>query len=1056
MTFEEIMQKEHFMPNPDQREVIESTSNTVVSAGAGAGKTAVLSWRFLRLVMEEKVKPEEILTLTFTKKAASEMRERIYSRLLQAQGSIPGDSLTSFGNATISTLDSFCAQVVRSDSTTYGLPRDISNLSDDDLDDMAERLAHRFLSDPANMEESRVIASLFMPSDLMEKFFGRIARLTSLAGNYDAERITMEFHADLKRLYDSYRSQLEPLYEKLGEMAMKDNFRLVYNRILEHFKNETMTEEDDFNLGLTRDQTIKDLVSEIRKYCAKNSGYATLQSIVKSGDDVPILQKAIEIFTDMVNSEKRRLGALTFKDVSDLAVAILRDNLKLRSVYKRRFKYIMIDEFQDNNTSQRDLLFLLAEREDLKGESGVVPSVDDLDGGKLFFVGDEKQSIYRFRGADVSVFRGLQRDLGKNGQALSLHTNYRSQEKLIRHFNDVFSKVLEDDGQDYEARFAPIEAGRKPDGTDSKIILSVYDSNDIEDEDLDGGMLEAEAIGDYCTRILETDEFLVDGKRPKPSDIAIIFSSSTNQMNIEKALKRRGIDYQIAETRSLMLDAVSSDFYSFINYILYPEDTRSYAALLKSPFCGLCEKSIRNIIVDKADVEGVDRARFEAFSSFLEKVRECAFRLSITQLLEMLYIEGGYKAYLSSNGDRLSFIEHYDYLFSYAVKYDDEGRGLCDYARFIRNSLGKGGKLPETNVLKRERSGVQIMTVHKSKGLEFKVVIFAGIGREGQKDGDNSVFEYHGNLVASENKGVQRILEKDRKEKELAELKRVMYVALTRAKDHLILMGGFKLTSKGSLSCGDILKWYFNSIGADPQSLECKNPDVVIEDISATKKEGWEPPEEIPFKVFEESDFVEFTSRETRVSVTGLKKRSDQNDISDDVVTLKKYSIDSIIGTSNLQDKFGTLCHLVLEHLLRFGSYEDVECAICESESENRELLLQARAFADSFIRSDFYEKRVKGRRTLEEIRFYTFDEAVPDAAVEGVIDLLVLGEDFNLVVDYKSDSIRNPEEHRIQVLSYVKVAEQIYGKRCYGTLYYLRDGSLGGYWDGNGNEVSL
>ena len=97
----------------------------------------------------------------------------------------------------------------------------------------------------------------------------------------------------------------------------------------------------------------------------------------------------------------------------------------------------------------------------------------------------------------------------------------------------------------------------------------------------------------------------------------------------------------------------------------------------------------------------------------------------------------------------------------------------------------------------------------------------------------------------------------------------------------------------------------------------------------------------------------------------------------------------------------------------------------------------------------------MKGRKTLEELRFYTFDEEAPDVALEGVIDLLVLGEDYNLVVDYKSDSFRNPEEHRIQILSYVKVAEQIYGKRCYGTLYYLRDGSLGGFWDRDGNPVS-
>ena len=216
---------------------------------------------------------------------------------------------------------------------------------------------------------------------------------------------------------------------------------------------------------------------------------------------------------------------------------------------------------------------------------------------------------------------------------------------------------------DYSARYNPILEGRGADGTESRIILSVYDRSSIDDEDLDSGSLEAEAIGDYCVRILKTDEFLVNGKRPRPEDVAIIFRSSSNQMNIEKALKRRGIEYQIAEARSLMLDAVSSDFYCLLNQVLYPEDTRSLVALLKSPFCGLCEESIHNVMVKNADVLPSDSERYQAFKSFMETVRKSAFRLDLASLLEMIYIHGGYMAYLKSNDDRQTFLEHYEYLF---------------------------------------------------------------------------------------------------------------------------------------------------------------------------------------------------------------------------------------------------------------------------------------------------------------------------------------------------------------------------------------------------------
>ena len=179
MTFAQIMKKEEFIPNDEQNSVIGTTGNTVVSAGAGAGKTAVLSWRFLRLVMEENVKPEQILTLTFTKKAASEMRSRIYRRLVKAKDSLPPDTLDSFSRASISTLDSFCSKIVRSDVTRFGLPRDVVNLSDEDLEILSERLAVNFLENPENSEEAKALSQLLMPADLMKSFFSAIARRCS-------------------------------------------------------------------------------------------------------------------------------------------------------------------------------------------------------------------------------------------------------------------------------------------------------------------------------------------------------------------------------------------------------------------------------------------------------------------------------------------------------------------------------------------------------------------------------------------------------------------------------------------------------------------------------------------------------------------------------------------------------------------------------------------------------------------------------------------------------------------------------------------------------------
>ncbi|MCQ2413154.1 MAG: UvrD-helicase domain-containing protein, partial [Sphaerochaetaceae bacterium] len=933
MTFDQIMNAEEFVLNDEQKKVVDSTINTVVSAGAGAGKTAVLSWRFLKLVMEKGARPDEILTLTFTKKAASEMRERIYKRLLQAKDSLGEGFLESFSQATISTLDSFCLQIVRGDCISYGLPRDISNLSEDDLSSLVERLSFRFLADPANRDVRDAIAALLLPSELMDKFFMLIAQSVSLCGDYDASRVYASFLANAKAMYQSQLDDLVNMLDHFGEMRLTPGLRMQYSRIRKNVEDQCVGEKDYFFLTGIRDEAIKDYVNNgIAKILNKDGGFMTLQNLAK-GDagEVPKLQIAVERFAKMLNAEKRRLGSLSFNDISDLSVSILKNNLKLREVYKKRYKFIMIDEFQDNNSKQRDLLFLLAEKLSLQGISGHVPTVEELEPEKLFFVGDEKQSIYKFRGAEVSVFRALQDEIGKTGNALSLSMNYRSQPKLIDHFNKVFAKVLADGSHDYDARFAPIAAGRKPNGTDTRIIFAAYNKDKALPDGIDDfNMLEAEAIGNYCVDILTTDDYLVDGRRPRPEEIAILFGTASNQMNIEKALKRRNLSYQITETRSLMLDAVASDFYNYINCILYPEDRRSMVALYKSPFCGMCEQSIHNVLFEDKAVVSVDAKRYEAFQELFAELQSSAFRMTLAQLLETLYIQGGYKAYLEHSRDSHSFIEHYEYLYSYALKYDSEGRGMTDFAKFLRDNLGSSEKLPEATVLHRQRSGIQVMTVHKSKGLEFKVVIYCGIGGKTRSDSANYVFKYSGDLIATEQKRILKVLEEDKAQKELAEKRRLMYVALTRAQEHLILIGGFKMVSGCIPSSGDVFMWYKDAVGASFENFTCKDPDVIVEDVG---NPGFRTMPGSRDNVIEKVSEAVFESHPDRISVTDLK-HYDGTFVP--AKALPTYDADAIVVAKGLQDKFGTLCHYVLEVLMRDGSYDSVECNITDSERDNQ------------------------------------------------------------------------------------------------------------------------
>ena len=1057
MTLDQIMENEKFFPDDEQRAVIETTGNTVVSAGAGAGKTAVLSWRFLRLVMQENVKPEQILTLTFTKKAANEMRSRIYKCLVKAKESLPEDTLDSFRKASISTLDSFCSKIVRSDVTRFGLPRDVANLSDEDLDSLSERLAVRFLGDPENSEEAKALSSLLMPAAVMGSFFSVISRNSSIARDYDSARITTSFRETVREEYFRRKEEALKLIEQLSEMNLSDSFRDDVNAIGKAIDTDSIGETDDFNLRRARDPETKELARDIRELVLKNSGFADLRAIA-FGEGISILQRAVEKFTKLLNEEKKRVGALTFNDVADLSVRILRDNAALRDTYKKNYRFIMIDEFQDNNSLQRDLLFLLSERTDKAAVSGEIPSVADLEPSKLFFVGDEKQSIYKFRGADVSVFRRLENEMKKNGSSLTLSSNYRSQKKLINHFNAVFDRILtpsDSDFREFEARSNPIKPGRKGDGTDAEIILSVFRQDMIDRDLFDKDSFEAEIIGEWCRKVLDENDtdFLIAGEHPKPSDIAILFRTAGNQMNIEKALKRRGIPYQLTETRSLMIDAVANDFYSFINCIVYPKDIRSFVAVLKSPFCGMSEENIKYVLNEDIDsIPEIDKDRFNAFSAFFASMKEKAFRLTLSQFLEALWIEGGYKAFIESEYDREVFAEHYEYLYSYAVAMESEGNGLAAFARFLRDNTGQSEKLPETPVLFKEKTGVQLMTVHKSKGLDFKIVIFAGMGTRPKADASSYVFRWKDGLVATENKNILNVLEKEARDKEEAELKRILYVALTRAKDHLILSGGYKVNKDGSPSCGPILKKYMEAVGFDP-SLNCCNLKEVsvsdwtdfIPDSTRTHREKNAADVRDAYPVFVESSL---TSAVTASHEEGLSFSEGEK--------LPVFDSDPITVSQGLRDKFGTLCHSALELFFKDGNTDALSCDFCATEGENRILLARARAFAQGFSDSSFYKEHIEGHKTHPEMRFYTYDENNPDIAVEGVIDLLVEGNDYNLVVDYKTDALRNPEVHKHQLMTYVRVAKELTGKESRGVLYYLRDGSLGPVWDKDGKEITI
>lgn len=1041
--------------NEEQLAAVFSDKNTVVSAGAGSGKTSVLSVRFLRLLLEGRAGSDEILTLTFTRKAALEMGERIRKLVSLAGPEVGHENLEKLSKAEISTLDSFASQIVRMDCVRYGISRDFQMEDGMTRDAKVRRLAHDFLSDPANSDECAVLTRCYSPSQVVDSFFALVDGYVTITGDYDAASTASWLEGLLKADYGKLRHQLVLMLKDLVPIATDKN----RGSALAHLSH--LDEDGDGDIGEVfktarftaggKNEDMKELIREYKELAPK---YMILQRHLSGGLPYDKLLSAIEKFASMLKREKRRGSLLSFGDVANLALVILKENAEVRTWFKNRFKAVMIDEFQDNNSLQRDLMFLLAEKKGLCC-TGRVPTVDELEDGMLFFVGDEKQSIYRFRGADVSVFRALQDEIAASGGTLiHLSHNYRSAPGLVRHFNSVFSSVMGGCQEDYEARYEESLAGRPQ--TPCSISLLIGDKDALKGTDGDAlspDECEAEDVASLIDEMLGSDHYLVDGRRPGQSDIAVLFHRRSHQVSFEAALKRHGISYQVASPKSLMQEALASDYYHLMEAALHPDEPFYLLTVLRSPFARISDKGIKAIADGGLDAlqDGKDRSRLESFLVFFNDLKDKVSRLSLPKLLDHIYYEGGYHAFLQSDASYKGYEEHHEYLFSYAVAYQDAGLGVTDFLSFLRGRLGSRERLDDISVLHERKEGVQLMTVHASKGLEFPIVIVASCGSGANSAADsNYVYMHRGRLVASVDKDLRSYLDDEGRQMDIAEQKRLLYVALTRAERHLIVSGLVRVTTTGGYSSNPFFRSYLEAVSWNPQTGTALD-GVVIRQIRKHVR-SYDGRHDDSFLRSLESAAKDHACPVFKSRAQRVKPSEEDAIIQGAVLPLPSFDSDSICISKEDSAVLGTSIHAYIEHSLKD---EDIGPAFADSlfsGPAGHALRSDVIKMADNFLSSSFW-KSLDSFDRMNEWRFMAYDED-SDSVVEGVVDLIVdLGARL-LVVDFKSDRTKAEWRHKSQVLAYLKAVQAAFRKPAVGCLFFLREDVPSTLWDAEGGEV--
>jgi ATP-dependent exoDNAse (exonuclease V) beta subunit len=747
-------------PNREQLRAIEEPGVVFVSAGAGTGKTTVIVERFCRAVCERGLDVDSILVITYTERAAGELRGRIRRRLHELERH---DLARDLDAAWISTIHGFCHRLLKAHPFAAGIDPRFRVLDDSQgrvLRGEAFREALEEFCKGGDEERLRLLAS-----------YGARRLRRMLTGVHETLRSS---GLDLQ-LEAPGEPQLEGRIEELrtAARALQSEQAAQALRLLE----PSPSPETLLDLAELSDRSEAAEAYEEARLAVEQAALEAL-----AARDREQLQELLLAYDRAYLAAKDRESALDFEDLQLLARELLRDNDEIRERESWRFKSIMVDEFQDTNRLQCELVDLLA-RED----------------AELFFVGDEFQSIYRFRHADVEVFRERREQVGG---VLALTQNYRSRPEVLDVINHLFAA-------DFGETFQPLDAaGRFSDPAfGAAVELLVTDKASYAETGTHWRQAEARHI---AARVCD----LVDTGEAAPGEIVLLFAAGTDARLYEEELRALGLPTFRATGRDYYHQQQVVDLLAYLRLLHNRYDDEALVTVLASPFVGASNDALvllrraapkRPLFagLEKGMPEGlsaIDLRLFEAFKQRFDRLAAQAPALSLERLCEQIVCAHDYDLAVLAQWDGRRRYANLRKLARLARSYEElRGPDVQGFVRFVAEQDAVGASELEAVAEEEGTDVIRLLTIHSAKGLEFKVVVVADAGRDrGRHDADEILCLPDGRLgfrVAEPSTGKRlstseyESVKTAEQDAEGAERLRLYYVAMTRAIDRLIVSG---------------------------------------------------------------------------------------------------------------------------------------------------------------------------------------------------------------------------------------------------------------------------
>ena len=758
--------------NEQQRAAVEASGEVFVSAGAGTGKTTVLVERFVRAVCEHGLDVESILVITYTRKAAGELRARIRAAL---RGRGRPDLARQLDAAWISTIHGFCSRLLRTHPFAVGIDPRFHELDEE----------HGAVIRGEAFERALAAFCATRDTDFQN---GERLRLLATYGAQGLRRM-------LTGVYETLRSAGRPLVLELGEVAGVDE-RLAdlheAARTLAADPEATDKQLAAASAALALTTTNPEQLLDLSLLAATGERAVAFRAARDrleqaafdrlAARDKEMLQELLDLFAAEYAAAKQRESALDFEDLQLLARDLLRDNDQIRQVEQLRFRAVMVDEFQDTNRLQCELIDLVRGAPD------------------VFFVGDEFQSIYGFRHADVAVFRDRRENAG---QQLPLTRNYRSRPEVLAAVNHLF-------GSEFGAGYQGLAAsGDFPDPVfGHPVELLVSDKRSYRDASVPWREGEARAI---ARRVRE----LVDTGAAAPGEVVLLFAAGTDAERYEQALREVGLPTYRATGRGYFGQQQVVDLLLYLRLLHNRYDDTAFASVLASPFVGVSNDAI--VLIRRhagkrplyagierllpAGLTETDERLIRAFKQRYERLAAASVRRSLERLCEDVVSAHDYDLAVLAQWDGKRRYANLRKLMRLARSYEElRGPDIEGFVRFIRDQEAVGASQLEAVSEEEGSDAVRLLTIHAAKGLEFKVVIVADAGRDtnGTPSADEILVRPDGRFgfrVVDPKSGRKRgvfsyeEVRSAEKEEDRAERLRLYYVAMTRAIDRLIVSG---------------------------------------------------------------------------------------------------------------------------------------------------------------------------------------------------------------------------------------------------------------------------